>query len=205
MGDINMFWTKVSKALSDIIIIIATVMGLLLGEGLGEVMDSPLIGVAGFVLGIIISVVAGIAMKALIKTSDSLIRFLDSVDGKCKINNPVSIEELELYEKENHKLEQKEEGDSSIYDRKVFEKWSDLATEIKIIWIEMIVMLILTVVFSYRVSLETSWGAMLVLGFGLVVNMLINAIIGTCVENKYKLERVNYLIKTRHERKNKKC
>ena len=203
-----MFWTKVSKALSDIIVIIATVMGLLLGEGLGELMGSPIIGVAGFTLGIIISVVAGIAMKALTKTSDSLIRFLDSVDGKSKINNPVSIEELEIYEKENNVLVQEDNGEhgySSVYERKVFEKWSDLATEIKIIWIEMIVILILTIVFSYMVSLKTSWGAMLVLGFGLVANMLINAIIGTCVENKYKLERVNYLIKTRHERKNKKC
>lgn len=198
-----MFWTKVSKALSDIIVIIATVMGLLLGEGLGELVGSPLIGVAGFILGVVISVVTGIAMKSLTKTSDSLISFLDKVEGNSKTNNPISVEELEMYEKENSQ-EGSELEEGSHYERKVFEKWSDLAPEIKIIWIEMIVILILTVIFSYKVSLQTSWGAMLVLGFGLVANMLINAIIGTCVENRYKLERLNYLIRINNQNKNTK-
>ena len=201
-----MFWTKVSKALSDIIMVIALVMGLLLGEGFGEILDSPLIGVAGFCVGVVLTVVAGIAMKSLTGTSDSLVMMLDKLeDNTITIKNPKTLEELEEYEKEmadNEEVEEEEENQrENTYNRNINDKWKNLATETKVVWVETLILLVLTIIISYKISLTTPWGAMLALGFGLVGNMMINAIIGTAVENKYKLERVNFLMRTRNIRK----
>lgn len=199
-----MFWTKVSKALSDIIMIIALVMALMLAEGLGKILDSFMAGMLGFVVGIVISVGAGVALKSLTRTSASFIKLLDKMEGNIfGDRTPQSLEDIEEYERESEEKEKEKDediGDTSAQDY-VNGKWKRLPVEIKLVWIDVIVMLVGTVFLSYKASSFTQYGAMLILGFGLVVNMVINAIIGTAVENHYKLERINYLIRTRNIRK----
>lgn len=199
-----MFWTKVSKALSDIIMIVALVMALMLAEGLGKILDSFMAGMLGFVVGIVISVGAGVALKSLTRTSASFIKLLDKMEGNIFADRtPQSLEDIEEYERESEEKEKEKDediGDTSAQDY-VNGKWKRLPVEIKLVWIDVIVMLVGTVFLSYKASSFTQYGAMLILGFGLVVNMVINAIIGTAVENHYKLERINYLIRTRNIRK----
>lgn len=199
-----MFWTKVSKALSDIIMIVALVMALMLAEGLGKILDSFMAGMLGFVVGIVISVGAGVALKSLTRTSTSFIKLLDKMEGNIFADRtPQSLEDIEEYERESEEKEKEKDediGDTSAQDY-VNGKWKRLPVEIKLVWIDVIVMLVGTVFLSYKASSFTQYGAMLILGFGLVVNMVINAIIGTAVENHYKLERINYLIRTRNIRK----
>lgn len=198
-----MFWTKVSKALSDIIMIVALVMALMLAEGLGKILDSFMAGMLGFVVGIVISVGAGVALKSLTRTSASFIKLLDKMEGNIFADRtPQSLEDIEEYERESEEKEKEKEKDEDIGDTSaqnyVNGKWKRLPVEIKLVWIDVIVMLVGTVFLSYKASSFTQYGAMLILGFGLVVNMVINAIIGTAVENHYKLERINYLIRTRN-------
>lgn len=199
-----MFWTKVSKALSDIIMIVALVMALMLAEGLGKILDSFMAGMLGFVVGIVISVGAGVALKSLTRTSASFIKLLDKMEGNIFADRtPQSLEDIEEYERESEEKEKEKDediGDTSAQNY-VNGKWKRLPVEIKLVWIDVIVMLVGTVFLSYKASSFTQYGAMLILGFGLVVNMVINAIIGTAVENHYKLERINYLIRTRNIRK----
>lgn len=188
-----MFWTKVAKALSDIIYVVAAVLALMLAEGLGKVLDSVMAGVIGFMVGIVISLVAGLAMKSLVKSSLSITTVLNRLEGNGMENIiPHSLEEVEMLEQnmKNNENETQAQGGAGVN-----EKIKNLSTEIKLVWIDVIVMIIGTIYLSYKISEKTQYGAVLVLGFGLVINMLVNAIIGTSVENRHRLERVNRLTK----------
>ncbi len=206
-----MFWTKVSKAMSDIIMVVALVMALMLGEGFAKMLDSTLAGIVGFVLGIVITTGAGVALKSLTKTSDTILILLNKLEGNGQGNIiPSSLEDVEALERLAHEMaggdeEEDESGTESFSNElpPVNVRWMALSMEIKAVWIEVFALVIGTLVLAFRVSQKTQYGAILILGFGLVANMLVNAIIGTAVENHHKMERVKYLMRTRNTRKNK--
>lgn len=204
-----MFWTRVSKALSDILIVVALVMALMLGEGFAKMLDSFMAGVMGCVIGIVITLSAGVAMKSLTKTSDTIINLLNKLEGNAigKVA-PMSLEDVEELEKHSEAMmnndgEDNNSNDSTGSSSIVNTKWKSLRRDIKAVWIEVIAVMVGTMILSFKVSEKTQYGAILILGFGLVLDMLINAIVGTAVENHHKMERVNHLMKTRNERKNK--
>lgn len=193
-----MFWTKISKALLDIIVVVAVVVALMLGEGFSKMMDSLPAGILGFVLGIIITAGAGVAIKSLTKTSDALVGLLGKLEGNGNADMvPKTLEDVEEIEKIS---ETNLDGEDNYSYSNPLDKWKDLSVEIRLVWIESLAMLIGTMVLSAKVFQVTEYGAILILGFGVVVNMLINAIVGTAVENHHKLERVNFLMKTRNKR-----
>ena len=206
-----MFWTKVSKAMSDIIMVVALVMALMLGEGFAKMLDSTLAGIVGFVLGIVITIGAGVALKSLTKTSDTILILLNKLEGNGQGNIiPSSLEAVEALERLANEMAE-HDHDASNSGEETFSnelppvnvRWMALSMEIKAVWIEVFALVIGTLVLAFRVSQKTQYGAILILGFGLVANMLVNAIIGTAVENHHKMERVKYLMRTRNTRKNK--
>lgn len=192
-----MFWTRISKALSDIILVVALVMALMLGEGFYKMLDSYPAGLMGFVIGIVIAAGASVAMKSLTNTSKAIVTMLHKLEGNDSEN--VIPESLEDVEKIERNIEDEDMRNESIPTVKV--RWKSLSTEIKAVWVEAVAVIIAIFILAYKVSEKTQYGAVLILGFGIVVDMLINAIVGTAVENHHKMEKVNELMRTRNERK----